>query len=450
MEVAAVADVDEGSANKPTFTISSDDNLGTGFIFRYQITQSGNVLTSSTSVGTSIQETKDFTESNGRYVTSIALDIVDDNDDEVTGAITLTLLDAVRGTTGNYIVSTTKPSAIVRVYDDEVPALEISGLGTVTEGPNAKARFDVTSRFSIASSILFRYLPDDGVGSFLNAGIAGTPQIGRLDFNGTQSASLEVPIYDDAIAEENGEVSVELLGETGGIFNYTVDLAPANKASVTVSDNDMLQPSEIQSVTLQTEPIPTFNDVGVANVEYYVSVGTAVSKDLEVVYEYIYGLVGDQQSGGTSPGFDPNTASNWTRGTVTILAGDTIGEFIVPVQTFFGSNITVRLVDGANYDLGEPHMQNLPTEMASDMNPLVSIDVVGERRILEIPDVVYQRDRDGNLIRDPQTGAVMVDTSHTKFQTKFVVSATPAPKIGSPVIVEVSFTKEKVNIDKVQ
>ena len=227
LEVAAVADVDEGSANKPTFTISSDDDLGTGFIFRYQITQSGNVLTSSTYCRNSpIELTKDFTESNGRYVTSIALDIVDDNDDEVTGAITLTLLDAVRGTTGNYIVSTTKPSAIVRVYDDEVPALEISGLGTVTEGPNAKARFDVTSRFSIASSILFRYLPDDGVGSFLNAGIAGNPQIGRLDFNGTQSASLEVPIYDDAIAEENGEVSVELLGETGGIFNYTVGLAP--------------------------------------------------------------------------------------------------------------------------------------------------------------------------------------------------------------------------------
>ena len=271
-----------------------------------------------------------------------------------------------------------------------------------------------------------------------------------MNFNGTNTASFEVPIYDDTVAEQAGTVTAELLPETGGIFNYTVAPAPDNKGSVVVNDNDTLQSSEIQSVTLHTEPAPSNNQIGIANVNYYVRVDTAVTKDLEIVYEYIYGLVGlpisAENGGGIAPGFNPNTASNWTRGTVTILAGDTTGQFIIPVQTFFGTNITVRLVDGVNYNLGNPSQQNLPTQTATNANPLVSIEVAGDRRILEKPDVVYLRDNNGNLMRDPQTGAIMVDTSHTKFKTKFVVSATPSPTAGSSIPVDVSFTTTNVDI----
>ena len=430
---------------KATFTISSTEDLGTGFKFNYQVSQTGDFLTSSTTLDTLIPATEDFTQDGSDYTTTLEFDIEDDSNKEQTGLVTVTLL-ASDGTTGNYTLPAT-PSASVTVYDDEVPALEIAGSGAVTEGPNAKAQFDVTARFNVAGAILFRYQPDDGVGSFLTGNTAGNPQIGRLNFNGTDTASFEVPIYDDAVAEENGTVTAELLNENGGIFNYTVAPAPDNIGSVAVNDNDALPSGVIQSVTLHTEPIPTISQIGIANVDYYVSVETAVTKDLEIVYEYIYGLSSNPISGGgTSPGFDPNTASNWTRGTVTILAGDTTGQFTIPVQTFFGTNITVRLVDGANYNPGNPSQQNLPTQTATATDPLVSIDVVGDRRILEIPDVVYQRDRDGNLIRDPQTGAVMVDTSHTKFKTKFIVSATPSPARGSSIPVDVSFTQANVNI----
>ena len=445
LTVSAGSNVDEGSGNKAIFTISSDHNLGTDFKFRYQLSQTGNVLSDGRTLDTSILATEDFILSDRKYVTTIELAIDDDNTKEHTGTVTLTLL-AKAADTGDYTLSETS-SATILVYDDEVPALSIAGFGIITERPNAKAQFDVTAQFNIAGAILFRYQPDDGVSDFLTGTTAGNPQIGRLNFNGTKSASFKVPIYDDNVAEENGIVTAELLNETGGIFNYTVAPAPANIGSVIVNDNDALPSGEIQSVTLETEPTPSFSQIGIANVDYYVGVPNTVTKDLEVVYEYIYGLTSSQQSGGgTTPGFDPNTASNWTRGTVTILAGDTTGQFTIPVQTFFGTNITVRLVDGANYDLGTPSQQNIAPQTATDTNPLVSIDVVGDRRILEKPDVVYLRDQAGKLIRDSRTGAIMVDTSHTKFKTKFVVSATPSPKAGSSVSVDVNFTQANVNI----
>ena len=59
--------------------------------------------------------------------------------------------------------------------------------------------------------MLFRYQPDDGISNFLTGTTAGNPQIGRLDFKGSTTAMLEVPIYDDNITEDNGKVSVELL-----------------------------------------------------------------------------------------------------------------------------------------------------------------------------------------------------------------------------------------------
>ena len=453
LTVSAGPAVDEGSGDKATFTISSDEDLGTGFKFRYQLTQRGNVLASGPTIGSSVLAEKDFTESGGKYITTFEFDIEDDTDTkEETGLVTLTLL-AKDGTTGDYAIPD-DPSATVKVYDNEVPALEIAGGASVTEGPNAKAQFNVTARFNVTGAILFRYQPDDGFGSFLTGTTAGTPQIGRLNFNGTDTASFTVPIYDDAVAEENGTVTAELLPENGGIFNYTVAPAPDNIGSVSVNDNDAIQSADIQMVTLHTEPIPTIGAIGIANVDYYVSVGTAVTKDLEVVYEYIYGLgetpISSGNGGGTAPGFNPNPVqdapSQWTRGVVTIQAGDTTGQFTIPVQTFFGTNVTVRLVDGANYDLGNPSQQNLPTQTATAADPLVSIDVVGNRRILEIPDVVYLRDDNGNLIRDPQTGAIMIDTSHTKFKTKFVVSANPSPAGGSSIPVDVSFTTTNVSI----
>ena len=57
----------------------------------------------------------------------------------------------------------------------------------------------------------------------------------------------------------------------------------------------------------------------------------------------------------------------------------------------------------ANYNLGTPSQQNLPAQTLTNTNPLVSIEVVGDQRILESPDTV----------------------GGTTFKTKFRVSANP-------------------------
>ena len=68
-------------------------------------------------------------------------------------------------------------------------------------------------------------------------------------------------------------------------------------------------------------------------------------------------------------------------------------------------------------------MQNLPTQIASDTNPLVSIDVVGDRRILE-PD------------------------GSTAFKTTFRVTANPAPASGSPITVGIDVSQEGTYISE--
>ena len=391
-----------GVADKVVFTISSDTDLGADFNFRYSVDQTGNVLTSATTLRTPLIATKTFTQSGSEYITTLEFEIDDDEVKEEVGSVILYLL-AKSDNTGSYRIPAA-PSVSVKVYDDEIPALSIADGETATEGPNAVATFAITSSFELTKFILIRYRPDDGIGSFLTGTTAGNPQIGRLDFKGSTTATLEVPIYDDNISEENGKVSVELLDEGNGIFNYTVAPAPANKASVVVMDNDSLNPSDIQSVSLHTEPMPPLNSLGIAEVDYFVKANSAVPRDLEVVYEYIYGFVGvTQNTGFTTPGFDPNDPSHWTRGTTTIRSGATIGRFTITMQTFFGSNITVRLVDGANYNLETPSQQNLPAQTLTNTNPLVSIEVVGSQRVLESPDTI----------------------GGTTFKTKFRVSANP-------------------------
>ena len=406
-------------------------------------------MTAATTLRTPLIAVKTFTASGGKYITTLEFEIDDDEVKEEVGSITVYLLTKTDNT-GSYRIPAS-PSASVNVYDDEVPALSIAGVGNATEGPNAVATFAISSPYELTKSILFRYRPDDGISNFLTGTTAGNPQIGRLDFNASTTAMLEVPIYDDNITEEIGKVSVELLGEGNGIFHYTVAPAPANKATVTVHDNDAPALNDIKSVSLHTEPMtPISSQLGIAQVDYYVKADSAVTKDLEITYEYIYGFAGlSQNSGQTTPGFNADDSDQWTRGIATIRAGDTTGRFTITMQTFFGNNITVRLVNGGNYNLGTPSQQNLPAQTLTTSNPLVSIDVVGDRRILEQPDLVYKRDPiTGNLVRDPVTGAVMVDTTHTNFKSKFIVSANPAPSSNNPITINVNFTQDESYISE--
>ena len=138
-------------------------------------------------------------------------------------------------------------------------------------------------------------------------------------------------------------------------------------------------------------------------------VDSEVPNDLEVVYEYTYGFAGvTQNTGVTTPGIDPNNSHQWTKGTTIIRAGETTSRFTITMQTFFGNNITVRLVDGSNYNLGSPSKQNLPTQTLTAANPLVSIEVVGDRRIIE-----------------------QADAGGSTFKTKFRVQVNPVPDFGT-------------------
>ena len=90
-----------------------------------------------------------------------------------------------------------------------------------------------------------RYLPTQGASNFLVGDIAGNNQEAMLNFNNGKTATLELEIYDDDVAEENGFVQVLLLDDDASPVNYTVSAAtvsgkPDDLGSVAVSDNDTL------------------------------------------------------------------------------------------------------------------------------------------------------------------------------------------------------------------
>ena len=268
LTVSAGPDVTEGSGAKATFTISSDDNLGTGFKFRYQVSQTGSFLTTATTTGTPLLATEDFTLTNGKYITTLEFDIEDDGLKEDTGAVMLTLL-AKDNSSDNYTIAS-PPSASVSVFDDDTPNLSIANGSAVTEGSGAKATFTITSNINVTGQLRVRYLPDDGFSNFLTSGLAESNQDPMLNFNGGTAANIELDIVDDEVVEEAGMIQVTLLADDQSPANYTV-VDSDKTGSVLVSDNDTLPTTP--TVTIATEPQPA----GVQTTKFYVTVPTSLA-----------------------------------------------------------------------------------------------------------------------------------------------------------------------------
>ena len=392
------AEIDEST--DASFTVTANVIPPSGFNFKYEVSQEGDFLATSVNTTEPQSFTRSFTGSRDNYTAPLVLTIDDDQEGNPTGSVTVTLLPKDVNTSNYTLGSNAK--AKVTVFDDDLPELSIVGVaGPVVEGSGDKAQFTITSQFEIGI-ISLRYRPSNTGGNFLVGDIAGTDQEIDINFNNTKTATLELDIDNDEVVEEDGTVQVLLLDDVfeaevpastilgtpripAKPIQYTVvDDETKDFGSVVVQDDDTLPNNPV--ITLQSEYLPT----GATTATYYVVANPAPTKDLEVTLEYNYKAT-DPENAGTTIELFPN----WFRTTVTISANNTYESFsqntefsaphrinAFPFLVTVTGALSVRLVDGDNYDLGNPSSSDLPTAANAD-NPLVSISPVGDGRVVE-------------------------------------------------------------------
>ena len=402
--------IDESGTAQAHFTIVSNNAVPANFKVNYQITQVGDFLTKAPAEIGVPQQTGNirFNGSGDRFTSELAFAIREDSIPEPTGSVTVTLL-AQDQSSGEYTLGN-PASATITVYDNDAPELEIADGSPVTEGSGNKAIFTVTSRFDITGELRVRYQPDDGIGNFLAIDLVENGQAEMLNFNGGKTATIELDIIDDEVAEETGSVQVELLADDTDTLTYTVAGAPDNIGTVVVSDDDTLATKP--NVSIASEYLPA----GATEATYYIVADSAPTSDMEVVLEYNYEIEDPDNAGSKIDQLDQSI-----RAIVTISAGETFTDFTEDTHNTENSvtgTLKVSLVDGTNYDLGSPSTLGLTTNIATADNPLVSITREGDLDRFESDDL------------------------------KFVVRASPIPTNDIPVTVHVTQTGSFIDATK--
>ena len=230
----------------------------------------------------------------------------------------------------------------------------------------------------------------------------------------TKSTRLEFDVEDDDVVEEDGMVRVELLpdfhvaavpensifpglvipGVVENPIEYTVVADESMQvAEVAIQDDDSLGVT-MPTITIVSQYLPSNATIAT----YYIVADPAPVNDLEVILEFNYEAPNpDPVVGGTIDFY-----SNWRRTGIIIPSGQTFGTFTrsrgftsiyrtntPPNSVQLTRTLKVRLVDGDNYNLGNPSSSGLPTE-ASATNPLVTISVVGDTQVVESGELQFE------------------------------------------------------------
>ena len=182
-----------------------------------------------------------FTPDSGTTITSLTQDIgytiKGDTDPESEEQFTITL-----GTPTNADITNQNISSTITIIDDDSgPELNISVLSAnaeVHEADNAQAIFTISANKNPGAGFEYRYEVTQE-GDFLTT-TPSNPDSDSPTFSGSNNsytASLELDIENDMVAEANGFITVTLIATGGTASDYTLGSNISEK--VIVYDNDM-------------------------------------------------------------------------------------------------------------------------------------------------------------------------------------------------------------------
>ena len=177
-----------------------------------------------------------------------------DGDNTYTGELRVTLDDDNVGeSTGNIkITLNTKPAtyrlgsnteSVIRIWDNETPALKVTAGEPVAEAMGATADFIVSAEVSPNKLVTIQYELSESEDFIANE---GDDKSEELDFrNNVKQDTLSIPITSDSDPEASGFVTVILTADTENPIVYTVAPSPFDTANVNVIDDDALPVLEI-------------------------------------------------------------------------------------------------------------------------------------------------------------------------------------------------------------
>ena len=243
-------DVPELSVSAVNATITEADNVSAEYLItarfsprreldvRYNLTESQDFI----SLDGNGQALLDFT--NGKTEARISIPI--DNDSDTDGTLTLTL----RNDDSNPIKYTPalapKNAATVNIEAEEtLPLITISGPTTLTVESTGIVNFIVTATTDLGDDVNVRFDPSEvDSGNFLDETAATNQEeitSAEIDFTGSgdsYTATLPVPIHNDAIGERTGQIEVTLLSDDALDKTYRVATDGTQVARATILDDN--------------------------------------------------------------------------------------------------------------------------------------------------------------------------------------------------------------------
>ena len=230
------------NAGSITLTITASLNPGRTLIVDYTPSDEiGDFLASAIEVKQSTSSLTFAADGNGNFASTLEISINDNNNPNPTGEIsaTLELEDTDNDALRTYTLATTGASAMVAIFDNEVPELTIANGVNTYEVEGATANFIVTASFLPTEAIAVRYTPvseDFLADGESNTTVTADPALAfREGLNGI-TADLRIEIDADSIDDPDGTIMVTLEDDTNPL-KYT--LGSAKTASVTVSEYEL-------------------------------------------------------------------------------------------------------------------------------------------------------------------------------------------------------------------
>ena len=216
LKISATGPITEGFDNTADFTITSVVPVSSLTLNYTPL--STNFIETGSGIQTSTPSPIIFSGI-GPYTATLPITIHDDDVSESNGTIRVTLNEESSPATTYTVAASPENFATINVTDDDsLPILSIAAPTTPISESAGSINYIISATSNPGTNFRVRYKPSEvGLNDFLNEAADPSQEIAteaNLDFTGAASpytATLPIPIHDDEISENSGQIEVILL-----------------------------------------------------------------------------------------------------------------------------------------------------------------------------------------------------------------------------------------------
>ena len=279
LEITAGSAVVEADNVSAQYVISTKVSPNSYITVRYDLTESANFIHNE---GIGKTQSLDFT--NNATEATISIRIVNDNQSENDGTITVTLTDDTANPITYTLAAAPANTASVNIIDDEsLPVVMIEAdSGDVAENIGT-ANFNLTATgLSATTTLMINATPAEDGSDFLTNAIADTPDDFPVEFSDsdgddTYTGTLSVTLDNDEIGEPTGDIKLTL-NPTDSTSDY--QLGSTTEGVITIWDNDAPE----LKITAST---PLITEAQGVSADFLISAEVSANDMVTVIYDLV-------------------------------------------------------------------------------------------------------------------------------------------------------------------